>query len=154
MSYETILWPTDGSENALGALQTAIDLAQTFGARLYVLHVVARVPMLSKDGFVPPTPMSFDVPRYEEELGQEMRNYLEKVSAEHVPAPTEVEHVILKGNPAEMILDFVRRNKVDLIVMSTQGRKGISHMFLGSVAERVIRRSPVPVLAVPAAIRE
>ena len=150
MSYNKILWPTDGSENALRALPIAVYLAEKFQAPIYALHVISRAPMLSKKGFTPPTPMSFDVPRYEQDVLQEMNKYLEKTLADNVPEHTVVEKAVEMGDPAEIIIDFAQRNDVELIVMSTRGRKGVSHMFLGSVAEKVIRNSSIPVMIVPA----
>jgi nucleotide-binding universal stress UspA family protein len=154
MSYKKILWTTDGSENALSSLPTAVYLAKTFQAPLYALHVVTKVPMLSKKGFTPPAPMSFDVPGYEEALVVEMKKYLEETIKAHAPELTGVESVVEVGHPAEKIMDFAQSSGVDLIVMSTHGRKGVSHMFLGSVAEKVIRHSPVAVLTVPSAKRK
>ena len=149
MSFKKILWPTDGSKPALHALQTAVKLAQTFQADLFALQVVPRVPMLSQKGFAPPAPMSFDVPLYERELLEISKKNLESALAENVPAGTGVESTVELGQPDELIIDFVRRKKVDLIVMAIHGRSGFSHFFLGSVAEKIIRKSPVPVLAIP-----
>jgi nucleotide-binding universal stress UspA family protein len=154
MSYKKILWTTDGSENALGSLPTAVHLAKTFQASLSALHVVTKVPMLSHKGFTPPAPMSFDVPAYQKVLVEEMYKYLEKTIADHAADLGTVEKIVEVGHPAETIMDFARDNGVDLIVMSTHGRKGIRHMLLGSVAEEVIRYSPVPVLTVPSAKRK
>jgi nucleotide-binding universal stress UspA family protein len=151
MSYQNILWTTDGSENALSSLPTAFNLAKTFHARLYALHVVAMVPMLPKNGFTPPAPMSFNVPGYEQALVEKMKKYLEKTITAHAPELPAVENVVEVGDPAEIIISFAQRNKIDLIVMSTHGRKGIKHMILGSIAENVIRHSPVAVLTVPSA---
>jgi nucleotide-binding universal stress UspA family protein len=151
MSYKKILWTTDGSENALSSLPTAVYLAKTFQAHLYALHVVARVPMLSEDGFTPPAPMTFDVPGYEQELVGKMKKYLEKTIKDQAPELPGVENVVEVGDPADTIVDFAKRNGIDLIVMSTHGRRGVKHMLLGSVAEKVIRHSPAAVLTVPSA---
>jgi len=149
MSYKKILWTTDGSENALRSLSTAVYLANTFQASLCSLHVVAKVPMLSSKGFTPPAPMTFDVPQYQQALVGEMKKYLEKTIATHAPGFDVVENVVEVGDPAETIMDYAKRSGVDLIVMSTHGRKGVRHLLLGSVAEKVIRHSPVAVMTVP-----
>jgi len=149
MSYKKILWTTDGSENGLRSLSAAVYLANKFKASLCALHVVSKVPMLSGKGFTPPAPMTFDVPKYQQELVGEMKKYLEKTIAAHAPELGAVENVVEVGNPAETIMDYAKRSGVDLIVMSTHGRKGVRHMLLGSVAEKVIRYSPVPVMTVP-----
>ena len=149
MAYKKILWTTDGSENALKSLSAAVYLAKTFQAPLTALHVVKKVPMLSSKGFTPPAPMTFDVPKYQQELAEEMKKYLEKTIATNASELDGVEIVVEVGNPAETIMDFAKRSGVDLIVMSTHGRKGVRHMLLGSVAEVVIRHSPVAVMTVP-----
>ncbi len=149
MSYKKILWPTDGSKPALNALQMALELAKTFQSELYAMQVVPSVPMLSQNGFTPQAPLAFDVPLYEKELEQNTKESLEKTIAEHVPKKITVKSAVELGEPADGIVDFARREKVELIVMATHGRKGFDHFLLGSVAEKVIRNSPVPVLTVP-----
>jgi nucleotide-binding universal stress UspA family protein len=149
MSVKKILWTTDGSENGLRSLPAAVYMAKTFQASLCALHVVNKVPMLSSKGFTPPAPMAFDVPKYQQALVEEMKKYLEKTIATQAPELDVTEYVVEVGNPAEIIMDFAKRSGVDLIVMSTHGRKGVKHMLLGSVAEEVIRYSPVPVMTVP-----
>ena len=62
---------------------------------------------------------------------------------------TKVKIVIETGDEDEKILEFVQKEKIDIIVIGTHGRTGIEHVFLGSVAEKVIRRSPIPVFVIP-----
>jgi nucleotide-binding universal stress UspA family protein len=79
---------------------------------------------------------------------------LEKIIMENVPEGITVITEVRVGDPHQCIIDFVREKKIELIVMATHARKGMAHFFLGSVAEKVLRNSPVPVLAVPAAPAE
>lgn len=154
MSYQAILWPTDGSSQAIKSLETAVKMAETFKAELYALHAVYPVPVLTTEGYMPPAPMTFNVPEYEKELLKQARENLDKSVKENVTEGIKVKKEIRSGEPPEVIIEFVREKKVDLIVMATHGRKGMSHLFLGSVAEKVIRNSPVEVLIVPITPKE
>ena len=149
MSYKMILWPSDGSPSSLEALKTAVEMAKTYQAQLYALQVVNPVPTLSKDGFMPPAPMSFNVPKYEDELCQAAKTFLKKTITDLVPENVKITAEVRVGEPHQVIIDFVKENKVELIVMATHARKGMAHFFLGSVAEKVLRKSPVPVLTIP-----
>jgi len=149
MPFKVILWPSDATSSAFDALKTAVEMAKTHQADLYALQVVYPVPMLSKEGFMPPAPMAFNVPKYEEELIRGTKKSLEEAIADKVPEGINVKVEVRAGEPHQVIIDFVREKKIQLIVMATHARKGMAHFFLGSVAEKVLRNSPVPVLAVP-----
>lgn len=149
MSFKLILWPSDASPSAIKALKTAVEIAETYQAKLYALQVVNPVPTLSKDGFMPPAPMAFNVPKYEDELIQAAKKSLEKIIMDEVPGEVVVFSEVRVGEPHQVIIDFVKEKKIELIVIATHARKGMSHFFLGSVAEKVLRNSPVPVLTVP-----
>jgi nucleotide-binding universal stress UspA family protein len=141
-----ILWPSDASESANRALDVAIEVAKQFGAKLYGLQVVTEVPTLTDTG----PPMSgINIPRYEEELRQGAQEALEEMIKATVPDDIEVETFIEMGKPVEVIITFAKEKGIDLIVMATHGRSGLSHLFIGSVAENVIRYSPIPTLIIP-----
>ena len=154
MPFKTILWPTDASEPSLRALRSAVELAETYGAKLYALQAITPVPMISQTDYASTSPTTFDVPFYEQQLLEAVKKSLQETVAEHVPGKISVEPVVQLGEADKVIVDFVRREKVDMIVMATHGRSGFAHFLLGSVAEKVIRSSPVPVLTVPAAPEE
>ena len=154
MAFTAILWPTDGGKAALRALKTAVELAKTHEADLFALQIIRRVPQISQTDFASTSPTVFNVPLYEEHLLKDMKTSLQKIMAKHVPKKISVESVVQFGEPAAAIVDFARQKKIDLIVMATHGRTGMTHLFLGSVAEHVIRTSPVPVLVVPAPSKE
>lgn len=146
-----ILWPSDASESANKALETAIEVAKQYNAKLYGLQVVTEVPTLTDTG----PPMSgLDIPKYEDELRKGAQEALEELVKGKVPDSIEVETFIKMGKAAEVILSFVKEKQIDLIVMATHGRSGLSHLLLGSVAENVIRHSPVPTLIIPDKNRE
>jgi universal stress protein A len=149
LPISAILWPTDGSKPALRALNVAIELAQTFKAKLYALQVVNQVPTISETGFTSASEIGFDVPLYEQELLNTAKDTLNNTVVEKVPKTVEVETHVELGVPADVIIDFAGQKNVSLIVMSTHGRTGISHLVLGSVAEKTVRKSSIPVLTIP-----
>jgi universal stress protein A len=148
-SIKTILWPTDASNSALQALEKAVLLAQQFGAKIHALQVVQRVPTLAEVGLAGSTMPAFDLPLYELQLVEAARDALKETVAVNVPDSLKTDIHVETGSPKTVILDFVRDHGIDLIVMATHGRQGFSHLMLGSVAESVIRQSPVPTLVVP-----
>lgn len=154
MAFRKILWPTDESEPALLALRQAVELAGIFDAELFALRVIAQVPVLPQTSFAYPEPATFNVPQYEEELRKVVEQNVQKTIAENVPEDMMIRSSVLFGETHRTIIDFVREKKIELIVMATHGRTGFAHLFLGSVAEKVLRHSPVPVLTVPAAAME
>ena len=156
MSFKVILWPTDASAPSLKALQAAVDMAETYEAALHGLQVVNPVPLLAEagTGFAPTGTLPFNIPLYEKELVGAARTRLEKTIAEEIPEKIIASAEVRVGEPHEVIIEFVREKDIDLIVMATHGRTGFRHLLLGSVAEKVIRNSPVPVLAVPVETEE
>src|SRR3989338_4540711 len=138
-----ILAPTDFSEHSDGALRHAAELARQFGAKLVLLHVVSNETLESiSKAHVPPHP----VDKVYEDLDQETREQY----ANHVPPEVrkvlETEVLVLPGVPFLEIVRAARLKGVDLIVMATHGRTGLSHALVGSVTEKVVRMAPCPVL--------
>ncbi len=140
-----ILVPTDFSEHSDGALRHAAELARQFGAKLVLLHVVSNETLESiSKAHVPPHP----VDKVYEDLDQETREQY----ANHVPPEVrkvlETEVLVLPGVPFLEIVRAARLKGVDLIVMATHGRTGLSHALVGSVTEKVVRMAPCPVLSI------
>lgn len=146
LPIRSILWPSDASEAANQALEVATEMAKQFGAKLYGLQVVSEIPTYT-DAI--PTMSNLDLQQYEQDLMQSARKSLEEMLSNKVPDNIEVEAAILIGRAAEVIIDFAKERKIDLIVMSTHGRTGLSHLMIGSVAENVVRHSPIPTLIIP-----
>jgi nucleotide-binding universal stress UspA family protein len=140
--FRRILVPHDFSRHATNALRIALDLLPPNG-RLVLLHVVTpAVPVtdLTATGIV-----SYLFP---DELVARARRALARVIARSVPprCRSRVQAKVTVGDPFQRI--FAETPGADLIVMSTAGRTGLSHLLIGSVAEKVVRHSPVPVLTV------
>jgi nucleotide-binding universal stress UspA family protein len=130
MTIHDVLFATDFSDASRLAGETAAEFARHFGARLHVLHVVPPV--------IDPTPVPAALRAVAAEL--EVAKGLSIVTA------------IASGRVARQIVDYARRNAIDLIVLGTHGRTGVSHALLGSVAEAVTRRARCRVLTVPATL--
>jgi nucleotide-binding universal stress UspA family protein len=139
-----ILVPVDYSTCSLAGLQYAIEFAKKVAARLIVLHVVDLGPQLMTDGYG-----VYDRSPYKEAAARaserQMRAFLRLVNFGSVPFETSAAAEFCP----EGIYRVAKKDQVDLIIMSTHGRTGLKHILMGSVAERVVRRAPCPVLVVP-----
>ena len=137
--FTSILHPTDFSETSQIACAKAVELARQCGAKLTILHAYAN-PMLTEGAWNLPDPR----PALED-----------AISMVATDEPTlEIERVLRNGTPAEEIVEYAKRYNCDLIVMGTHGRTGLSHVLMGSVAEKVIRLASCPVMVVGARTAE
>lgn len=140
--YDTILVPTDGSEGAEAAAQHARNLATVFDSEIHLLSVVDN-RMFSSD-LADLEPMIREQREGLEEQATEFVAGLEELFTDtSITCRTVVEH----GIPHEVIRRYAREHDLDLIAMGTHGRTGLDRLLLGSVTERVVRSSPVPVLS-------
>ena len=140
-----ILVPVDFSAHSEKAIRYATTLANKFGARLSLLHVIEDPFMTGAwqaDVFVPNIP----------ELINDLIKAAQSRMAEHKKHLAAhgflVEIVVITGRPASAIVEQASAGRFDVIVMGTHGRTGLTHALLGSVAERVVRTAPCPVLTV------
>ncbi|WP_406670895.1 universal stress protein [Methanolobus sp. ZRKC4] len=139
--YKKIFIATDGSEQNEKAVQHALELAKTCGAKLYAGYVVDTAAFAS-------IPMDAGWEMMYELLEKEASVATESVQKMAEDVGITFETVTLEGNPSHEIIEFADNNNIDLIVMGTLGKRGLDHFLLGSVAENVIRNSKVPVLVV------
>lgn len=137
--YDTILVPTDGSAAAETATETALDLAQRFDASLHAINVVELNEF--------PIDVESEAAEASTQRGEETLATLRDQAADvEVSATT---HVIETADPIhQAIIDYAINHDADLIAMGTHGRTGLNRLVLGSVTERTLRTSPVPVLTV------
>ncbi|HMC77523.1 MAG TPA: universal stress protein [Vicinamibacterales bacterium] len=142
INLKTILVPSDFSECSEAAIRYGLELARRFDASLHLLHVVqdpATQPWAA-EGFALPLVETVEQWRKDARL---------RLAAAVPPADAaRVRCVATVAVPTEEILRYASANAVDLMVMGTHGRGGVSHILLGSITEKVIRRSPCPVLTV------
>ena len=144
MPFKNLLVPVDLSETSLHALRLAVGTARASGATLTLLHV----------GVVPVSPMpeawtpaaSAPLIELKDHMAQEARKALERIRSERIPTDVDARLVVREGFvPDEIVAEAISGGH-DLVVMGTHGHTGLERVLLGSVAERVIRSCPVPVL--------
>lgn len=142
-SIKRILVPVDFSAASRAALWRASELAAALGASIELLHVLELPPLhvMASEAYVP-LPLE-----YREEVKRHAERHLEDwLSTASVPST--VHRALREGKPFVEITQHARERGIDLIVMGTHGRGGMSHLLLGSVTENVIRTAPCPVMAV------
>jgi universal stress protein A len=144
IDLKRILVPTDFSKFSENALRYATAFAEKFGSHLYLLHVVQDLTWFIPEAIlVAPAAM----PPLEE-FRTAARTALDRVVKELNLPGIKIEAAVAEGTPFEAIIRFAREQNVDLIVMGTHGHTGLAHMLMGSVAEKVVRKAPCPVLSV------
>ena len=141
-SYDEVLVPTDGSEAAGTAVAHALAVASAAEGRIHAVHVVDAEGSAAGPGFSPPPAL---IERLESTGQTAVDDVATRARAAGLDAVTAVRH----GRPAAGILEYVDEHDIDLVAMATTGRTGLDRVLLGSTAARVLRRSEVPVLAVP-----
>jgi len=130
-----VLVPCDFSPFSDGAVHRAGDLATAWEAELHLLHVVAPPGLLART-----EPEADRVRHARERLDQQLEP--------HVVVNLGIERAVLTGTPHRVICDYAQQHDIDLIVTGTHGRTGLAHAAIGSVAEKVLRGAPCPVLIV------
>ncbi len=144
INLKRILLPTDFSEYSRRAQNYACAFAEQFGAELHVLHVVQDLVAL-----VPEPGLAFPPPGdYMKELKESAERSLATVPDAKWAVGKKIVRSVRQGPPFVEIIRYAKENDVDLIILGTHGRTGLSHMLLGSVAEKVVRKAPCPVLTV------
>jgi nucleotide-binding universal stress UspA family protein len=146
--YSKILAATDLSESSLPAVRTAIELARRLGAEVAVLHV-SEPAYPANHWFVPH--IGEDAETLGTIIAREIETARAKLDEQVAAAGGGAQLLVRVGRPAAIIVETARDLGYELIVLGTHGRKGIEHVILGSVAERVVRVSPCPVLTVKTA---
>jgi nucleotide-binding universal stress UspA family protein len=145
VELKRILYPSDFSEHSLAALPYALELCRRFDAQLYVLHVVDdayQYWMASGEGTVP-------VVVSEGELLGSARQQMTKFIDEHLAA--EKQQIVTKlavGKPFVEIIRYARDQSIDMIVIASHGHGALTSMLMGSVTEKVVRKSSCPVLTI------
>lgn len=140
--YRKILLATDDSESARKAADAALELAHLSGAKIYAVYVIDRSIYSSV-----PEDLEWEEAMYARfrELGEEAVSYMEKAAKD---TGLQVESVLLEGHPAEEIVNFAEKNGMDLIIIGSLGKSKVERFLIGSISEKVIRNSKVPVLVV------
>ena len=147
MTLQKILWPTDFSDRAQQALSTVKSLMRKYDAEIHVLYVIDN-PVLHH----PEWYGDFEAEHIDKMMSwqdKKARKRLDQVCSDHLEdCPNFVRHIAL-GDPAQEILKLVDKEHIDMVVMATRGAK--AHFHFGSVAEKVVKNAPVPVVIIPPA---
>jgi nucleotide-binding universal stress UspA family protein len=142
LDVRRILVPTDFSPTSEAAYEVAIEFGARFGAALVLVHVHQMPAYVFPDGVLPLTPALFD--EIERSISAELERYAGRA---RLAGRTVITHSRI-GVVHQEILRETEEGGIDLVVMGTHGRTGLNHVLMGSVAEKVLRRAPCPVLTV------
>ena len=140
--FERILCPTDFSTFSTQALRHASALAQQFGSRLKVVHVIPRISP-GPESLYASVPW-LTTPEVRQRIDEQMRRFLQPLREARINHEIEMR----EGEPWRETVAVAEEMSADLVVLGTHGRGGLDRLFLGSVAEKLIRRLPCPVLTV------
>ncbi len=141
ISLKKILCPIDHSDCSKEALKYAVSFAMKDEAKLYLLHIIDIRSF--NDSLVAMSPQIPD-----EETLEQLRMKLLDCIPEDIRDDMDVEATVIQGIPFAEIISTAKEKEIDMIVIGSHGRTGISHMMLGSVSEKVVRKAPCPVLTV------
>jgi nucleotide-binding universal stress UspA family protein len=144
MELKKLLWPTDFSATAEKALPYVKSISQRYGAEIHVLYVIEDIA--HHEGWYG-TFEEKHVRELMDHASQTATRRLNQICEKYLEGcPLYIKHVAI-GDPAREILDLIEKEKVDLVVMASQGKEG--HFRFGSVAEKVVKNSLVPVTVIP-----
>ncbi|NBW36878.1 MAG: universal stress protein [Cytophagia bacterium] len=141
---KTILVPCDFSKQAVNAFRFALDIARQSGGEVHLTHVI-ELPVMHDSVLMP-------VMSFEEVLLKELKDKSQvefaKLVKKYAEPKDKVKTATQFGAPSRMILSYIEENKIDLVLMGTKGATGVKEFVIGSNAEKVVRNSPVPVIAI------
>jgi nucleotide-binding universal stress UspA family protein len=144
LEFGKIAFPVDLSEVSKKIVPLVITMARKFEAEVHLLFVARTMSYFTTDMYVDPEVINRLESEVVEGARRKIEDLLKEFSRENIPSRTWIS----VGDPAEEIIEYVKKERVDLIIMATHGRKGLDRILFGSVAERVIKMSPVPVMSI------
>jgi nucleotide-binding universal stress UspA family protein len=142
LTIRSILAPTDFSEHAHTSLRYAVGLAEKFGATLHLVHILPDIVPVGPDAMLAPAMP----PEYYTDSENQSKELLSKALDPAWGTPLALVTSARWGEAVEGVVTYAREQNIDLIVVATHGRQGLSHALLGSAAERILREAPCPVL--------
>ena len=143
--YKRILVPTDGSALSQKAVRSAVDLASSVGAEVVAMNVVPRYPLSFFEGGANVSPA--EVARIEKKWSDQGQAVADAVGKAAEKAGVKAKAITVRSDlVAEAILAAARKNKCDLVVMASHGRKGLKRLLLGSETQHVLTHGQIPVL--------
>ncbi len=142
MKVDRMLFPCDFTENSSKVLPYVLSMAEKYNSQVYILYV----DELHKWGghFIPHTSLG----KLQEQSLKAAEKAMDRICEEHLQGCPNFQRKIVSGEPATEILKLIESEDIDMVVMGTHGRKGMENAIFGSVAENVVKKSPVPVLVI------
>ncbi|MCF7803417.1 MAG: universal stress protein [Candidatus Marinimicrobia bacterium] len=140
---KNILYTTDFSEYSKYALPYAVEMVEKFNGTLHCMYVVEPINAPVDFGWT-----QVNYAELEENHTEHAKKSLDSIIEEDVPAGIPTRSEVRLGRSFKEIIDYARENDIDMIVMATHGLSGLSHILFGSTTEKVVRKSPCPVLTI------
>ena len=138
-----ILFPCDLTDNSRKILPYVLSISEKYDSMIYLLHVVRDV--IKWGTFYAPR---FSWEQCQKEALEHAEKEMQKVCNEQMKGCLNFQRIVLSGDAVEQILKTIESEGIDLVIMGTHGRRGLEHTVIGSVAENIIKKSPVPVLII------
>lgn len=159
LPFRSIVCPTDFDDTSELAFKAAVELAQHFGSRLCLVHIVSDTPYLSYYpelalSVIPPAGSVLSPAEIEESLRASAQQHLDRLARCEVPSSVQVNCVVRCGDPVGEILHLIEQENADLLVLGTHGRTGWRRLFYGSIAEKEVRLAPCPVVVIHNALQD
>lgn len=143
MEIKKILFPNDLSENASKIIPYVLSVAEAYNSEIYLFHVVHDLQKWGKV-YVPHASMDL----FQQEAVEAAEKEMDRVGKDEFQGYANLQRKVVSGDPAGEILRIIGSEGIDLVIMGTHGRKGLEHIVFGSVAENVVKKSPVPVMTI------
>jgi nucleotide-binding universal stress UspA family protein len=143
IEIKKILFPLDLTENSSKILPYVLSISEKYNSIIYLLHVVQD---LNKWGKLYVPHPSMDV--FQNEAIEGAKKAMDTVCENQLQSCPNFQKRVVSGDTVDEILKVIESEKIDLLIMGTHGRKGLDHTIFGSVAENVVKKSPVPVLVI------
>ena len=141
--FDRILYPVDISDASPNIAPWVILMAERFGTEIHLLFVERELGQYASFSVIPGA-----IEQFEAKLIKGAETKIEEFAEVHLKGNPNVRTRVALGNPAQKILDYIGDEEIDLVIMGTHGRKGLERFIFGSVADRVVKMSPVPVLTI------
>ena len=143
LEIKKILFPLDLTENSSKILPYVLSISEKYNSIVYLLHVVQDLNKWGKL-YVPHPSMD----KLQNEANEAARKAMDTVGEYQLQCCPNFQNKFVSGDAADEILKVLESEDIDLLIMGTHGRKGLEHVIFGSVAEKVVKKSPVPVLSI------
>ena len=143
IEIKKILFPLDLTENSSKILPYVLSVSEKYNSQIYLLHVVQDLNKWGKL-YVPHPSMD----KFQEEAIKSAKKAMDKICENQLQNCPNFQKRVVSGDTVDEILKIIESESIDLLIMGTHGRKGLEHVIFGSVAENVVKKSPVPVLSI------